>query len=82
MYENPWYARWEGAYVGSGDEHKNFQKWYDDRNDEGRIDPDRAEEDLLDEYRDTQVWTDSFLDWAWVMEAEERMEDIAEGEQQ
>jgi len=77
-----WYTPWEGVYVGSGDERKNFQKWYDDRYAEGRIDPDRSEQDLLDEYRDTQQWCDTFLDWAWVMESEERMEDIAEGEQQ
>ncbi len=65
-----WYAPWEGVYVGSGDERKNFQKWYDDRYAEGRIDPDRSEQDLLDEYRDTQQWCDTFLDWAWVMESE------------
>jgi hypothetical protein len=73
-----WYARWEGVYVGSADERKNFDKWYDEQNDEGRIDPDTSETDLMNDYRDTQEWTDRFLDWAWVMQSDEVHEAASE----
>jgi len=66
-----WYTKWEGPYLGTGDERKNFETWHDDQRKQGKIDPDDSETDLLNNYRDTQAWTDSFLDWAYVMEADE-----------
>jgi len=73
-----WYVRWEADYVGSGDERKNFQQWYEARYAEGKIDPESPEEDLMNEYRDTQSWCDTFLDWAWVQEADYRIEQHTE----
>ena len=73
-----WAERWEGMYLDSGDERKNFDRWYEDQCDEGRIDPDRSEADLLDEYRDTQLWIDEFVGWAFVMEADESIEQYTE----
>lgn len=71
----PWYAKWEAEYIGSGDERKHFEQWCATEY-EGVIDTDETSEtDLLDIYRDTGSWTDTFLDWAFVMEADERTED-------
>lgn len=77
-----WAERWEGMYLDSSDERKNFDRWYEGEYDEGRINPDRTEADLIDEYRDTQLWIDEFVAWAWIMESDDQMESIAEGEQQ
>lgn len=77
----PWYAHLEDDYIGSSAERTNFQQWYDDRYAEGRINPDYSEADLLDDYRDTQSWTDSFLDWAWVEEADKHIEQHTEENQ-
>jgi hypothetical protein len=63
-------------YLDSGDERKNFERWYE--YDEGRYGPDWSETDLLDEYRDTQCWIDDFVAWAWVMEADDRIEQHTE----
>lgn len=76
----PWYDKWESEYVGSGDERKNFDKWVEDGEAQQYIGDDNelSEDDLLNTYRDTQSWTDTFLDWAFVMEADERTEDYYE----
>ena len=71
MSADKWYTKWEGVYLGTGDERNNFEKWYDDKRKDGQIDSDDSETDLLNDYRDTQAWTDSFLEWAFVMEADE-----------
>lgn len=69
-----WYSRWEDMYLGSDAEYRSFEKWYADHRKSPGFDPDDSETDLLCSFRDTQSWTDSFLDWAWVMESDESRE--------
>lgn len=71
MTTERWYTKWERSFIDSYDERKSFEEWFDDQRKRGKIDPDDSETDYLNNYRDTQAWTDSFLDWAFVMEAED-----------
>lgn len=76
MTEN-WHDKWEADYIGSGDERAVFEQWfYDTRN--KFYYGDESETDLLNEFRDTQLWVDSFLDFAFVMEADHRIEQYSE----
>ena len=77
MKEN-WYDKWEADYIGSGDERTVFEQWFVDTRGKFYDDNEASETDLLNEFRDTQVWVDSFLDWAFVMEADHRIEQYAE----
>lgn len=82
MSKEVWYQKWESEYLGTGDERKAFQAWFDAGLAERYIDTaDVSETDLLDTYRDTQAWTDTFLDWAFVMESDYRIEQYTEENQ-
>ena len=76
----PWYEKWESTYIGSGDERKHFEQWYERTYTDVNTD-EVSETDLLNIYRDTGEWTDTFLDWAFVMEADERIEQYTEENQ-
>ena len=67
-----WYEKWEAGYLGTEDEAKGFVHWYESEMSDGLVNEEMSETDLLNTYRDSQWWVDSFLDWAWKQEAESR----------
>lgn len=69
MSKEVWYQKWESEYLGTEDEAKGFVQWYNAEKDDDLIDPEVSDEEILNTYRGTQWWTDSFLDWAWIQEA-------------
>lgn len=55
----PWYSGYEIAYIQSEDEHKAFAEWM------SREHPREDGDEFYEEWRETQDWYDSFLNWAW-----------------
>lgn len=52
-------------YLGSDEENQAFLEWYEDNVTDLNLEElnDESHNDLIDEFRDTQTWTDKFLDW-------------------
>lgn len=52
-------------YLGSDEESEAFKEWHQENADDLDLEPldDDSWHDLISEFRDTQEWTDLFLDW-------------------
>jgi len=51
-------------FLGSEEETKAFLSWFHEKHGSTYLD-DESETDLLNAYRDSGSWVDTFLDWAY-----------------